>query len=433
MRRPADQCKLLLLYLLRYSSAAFASSREAIPKSTTVALSAQSKTLATASAAATTNGNTPPPFLSRPTEPILLDGHIALRVARREDILSIQRCNIATLPENYNSNFYLHHLRVWPDLALVAEHVPASRVVDDDSEDYMYEHADEDGRRIGGNLGSFFGGGYDPTSTKQCRIVGYVLGKVDQPSPLVLPTSLSNVAESEEAMKPPPLLGHVTSLAVLHPYRRRGLALQLMNQLHFHLRERYHADAVGLHVRVSNTAALKLYHNELGYSLQDVIRGYYQDGEDAYLMKKDLALLDEEWDQMFGMPTKKSEKSLSSTSWLRELAVLRQNAGGAGFASRWKRKSSHPMRLPRLIWNCNSDMERKVALSLSNRSVPSNASSSSSEQAEVPPQMDEISVTSSSSCTSEKDHEDTTTAWTKNSCHGHAVNAEIADHCSIKC
>jgi len=46
-------------------------------------------------------------------------------MARRSDVPSIQRCNLATLPENYNSNFYLHHLRSWPELALVMEYVPS--------------------------------------------------------------------------------------------------------------------------------------------------------------------------------------------------------------------------------------------------------------------------------------------------------------------
>ena len=37
-------------------------------------------------------------------------------------------------------------------------------------------------------------------------------------------------------------LGHVTSLAVLPDYRRRGLAAQLMEQLHFHMRDGHRAE-----------------------------------------------------------------------------------------------------------------------------------------------------------------------------------------------
>ena len=84
-------------------------------------------------------------------------------------------------------------------------------------------------------------------------------------------------------------LGHVTSLAVLHDYRRQGLAQALMKQLHFHLEHYHHVPvtACGLHVRKSNTAACRLYQKD-GYEIAQVIPSYYQDGEDAYFMKKTL-------------------------------------------------------------------------------------------------------------------------------------------------
>ena len=84
------------------------------------------------------------------------------------------------------------------------------------------------------------------------------------------------------------LAGHVTSIAVLHEYRRKGLAGVLMNQLHAHLEQSHGASGgVGLHVRQSNRAATNLYQN-FGYQVHDCILHYYQDGEDAYYMKKDL-------------------------------------------------------------------------------------------------------------------------------------------------
>ena len=39
-------------------------------------------------------------------------------------------------------------------------------------------------------------------------------------------------------------------------------------------------------VRVSNLPALGLY-RKLGYEIVDTWRGYYSDGEDAYLMEKE--------------------------------------------------------------------------------------------------------------------------------------------------
>jgi GNAT superfamily N-acetyltransferase len=84
------------------------------------------------------------------------------------------------------------------------------------------------------------------------------------------------------------LLGHVTSLAVLEPFRRCGLAAQLMKQLHLHLQYQYNAKGVGLNVRIGNHAARKLYVDKLGYRVEDVLDAYYQDGEDAFFMRKDL-------------------------------------------------------------------------------------------------------------------------------------------------
>mmetsp|Transcript_37854 Transcript_37854/g.55753 ORF Transcript_37854/g.55753 Transcript_37854/m.55753 type:complete len:370 (-) Transcript_37854:438-1547(-) len=252
MRRPADQAKLLFLYLLRSSSAAFAS--ESIAGNAPTSTSALN-------ALSSSSHNTVRPLST------CLDGHINLRLARRADITSIQRCNLATLPENYNQQFYNNHMRQWPELALVAEHVPASRVSETD------------------NLAKPF-----PPS-----IIGYVLGKVDDNRRLVFPPNNSGITPGTEQapnqmekVVQSELLGHVTSLAVLDNYRRRGIANVLMDQLHYHLRECYQADAVGLHVRVSNTAASKLYRDGMGYDVEEIIREYYQDGEDAYLMRKDL-------------------------------------------------------------------------------------------------------------------------------------------------
>jgi peptide alpha-N-acetyltransferase len=54
------------------------------------------------------------------------------------------------------------------------------------------------------------------------------------------------------------------------------------------------AQYVSLHVRVSNIAALRLYRDTLGFSMEKVEAKYYADGEDAYSMKMDLAFLKEE-------------------------------------------------------------------------------------------------------------------------------------------
>merc|ERR1712045_937204 len=83
------------------------------------------------------------------------------------------------------------------------------------------------------------------------KIVGYVLGKVEDchHSSLSPLSSKGDVTASKENLIY--ASGHVTSLAILPPYRRRGISKTLMRQLHHHMRTRYNAKDVGLHVRVS--------------------------------------------------------------------------------------------------------------------------------------------------------------------------------------
>ena len=263
MKRPSDQAKLLMFYLFRCSAAALASTGEA-----------------TALSQLHMNNS-------------LHRGYICLRLARRTDVASIQRCNVATLPENYNVAFYAHHMHTWPDLAIVAEHV-----------DPVANQA--------------FRPAY-PGQQPEPNIVAYVMGKVEErtiPRNPENPTTspfrdemLGNTnshgsifwGNNENKQRenhdpsykynPNPtteLSGHVTSIAVLHEYRRKGLGGTLLDQLHAHLSLSHGATGgVGLHVRQSNRAATNLYQN-FGYEVHDCILDYYQDGEDAFYMKRDL-------------------------------------------------------------------------------------------------------------------------------------------------
>jgi len=250
MKRPTDQAKLLFFYLLRSSAALATDSKAGVSVSAAAAYAASSIHSCSSSSSSSSSSSA------------LEAGHICLRLARRTDVPSIQRCNLATLPENYNSQFYVSHLRQWPDLALVAEHVVPS------------------------------------SASSEPNIVGYVLGKVEV-KPVsrlnVLPPNSSHLDPDElyelgKLLGPPPQmepLGHVTSLAVLQDYRRNGVAAALMEQLHVHLEECYKVKGVGLHVRKSNQAACQLYERD-GYCVDQVIEGYYQDGEDAFFMRKEL-------------------------------------------------------------------------------------------------------------------------------------------------
>lgn len=80
--------------------------------------------------------------------------------------------------------------------------------------------------------------------------------------------------------------GHIVSLAVLPPWRRKGIATTLVEELCCILKEKG-KKRVKLEVRISNTAAIALY-KTLGFEKQKIVKNYYENGEDAVLMKKRL-------------------------------------------------------------------------------------------------------------------------------------------------
>jgi hypothetical protein len=118
-------------------------------------------------------------------------------------------------------------------------------------------------------------------------VIGYVLGKVDPEGSKQ--SSRGGMVDMFSSKREMMMGGHVTSLAILSDYRRLRLASQLMDQLH-HQMLLSSVSSVGLHVRVSNKAAAHLYESTMGYHVSKVISKYYQDGEDAYLMKKSLPI-----------------------------------------------------------------------------------------------------------------------------------------------
>lgn len=258
MKRPSDQAKLFLLGLLR----------------TVSALATEPRVFSTASA-----------YHHHPHHPAahhVAVPHITLRLARQRDVPNMQRCNLASLPENYNQQFFNNHMRTWPELTIVAECTRGGM----------------------GEQQSPGGGGYSPFSPcgggpPESQIVAYVLGKVEDRTVRTTPHNLAQWDQADLYRRNtmddyddiPPFtterVGHVTSLAVLDGYRRQGLARELMNQLHYHLETCYGVDSVGLHVRQSNVPAERLY-KRFGYQAAERIPGYYQDGEDAFFMKKRL-------------------------------------------------------------------------------------------------------------------------------------------------
>nr|WP_236698174.1 ribosomal protein S18-alanine N-acetyltransferase [Pyrodictium occultum] len=153
-----------------------------------------------------------------------------IRKARLEDLPMIIAINRATLPENYPEWFWRDHLEKWGDAFFVAE--------------------------------------------VEGRIVGYVMSRVEYGAP----TFTKGLIVKK---------GHIVSIAVLEGYRRRGIGTALMKAALKALKERYGCKEVYLEVRVSNEPAIRLY-EKLGFKKVRVIPMYYLDGEDAYLMAREL-------------------------------------------------------------------------------------------------------------------------------------------------
>lgn len=79
---------------------------------------------------------------------------------------------------------------------------------------------------------------------------------------------------------------HVMNLAIDEPYRQRGIARRLLDQL-FAATDADALRGYTLEVRVSNDRAIRLY-EAAGFRITGVRRGYYTDNrEDAYVMWKD--------------------------------------------------------------------------------------------------------------------------------------------------
>ncbi len=76
--------------------------------------------------------------------------------------------------------------------------------------------------------------------------------------------------------------GHIVSVAVLTSHRHKGIGTALIKGGMDAMTE-YGSREFFLEVRKGNEEAVSVYET-LGYSVRRVLRGYYRDGEDAYLM-----------------------------------------------------------------------------------------------------------------------------------------------------
>jgi ribosomal-protein-alanine N-acetyltransferase len=104
------------------------------------------------------------------------------------------------------------------------------------------------------------------------EIVGYIMGRIER--------GLSNYGFRLTRK------GHIVSVAVLHEYRKLGVGFDLVSKSLKAMGD-YGATEFVLEVRESNMPAISLY-RKLGFENSKTLRGYYSDGEDAYLMSKRL-------------------------------------------------------------------------------------------------------------------------------------------------
>jgi len=153
-----------------------------------------------------------------------------LREFQFQDLQSVVYINRAVLPENYPEFFFVEHHLNYPKAFIVAE--------------------------------------------MNGKIVGYVMSRVEFGWSIfnkIIPTTK----------------GHIISIGVLPEARRIGIGYNMLLRALRALKYHYKATEVYLEVRVSNTPAINLY-KKLEFTIVDVIKRYYHDGEDAYLMARSL-------------------------------------------------------------------------------------------------------------------------------------------------
>ncbi len=170
-----------------------------------------------------------------------------IRKAKVEDLPSVMLVNMRSLPENYWYGFFLSILNEWRESFFVAE--------------------------------------IDNT------IVGYSMSRVEYTvDPVLLGVyneleegSVGIIDKMKHIFSAPTRVGHLISIAVLEEYRGRGIGSALLQHTIDAMRNVYKVASIYLEVRVSNIGAIRLY-EKFGFKKARIVREYYRDGEDAYVM-----------------------------------------------------------------------------------------------------------------------------------------------------
>lgn len=153
-----------------------------------------------------------------------------LRKFTLNDLQHVMHINRVCLPENYTDSFFVDLHRKFPETFIVAE---------------------ENG-----------------------EIAGYIMCRIE--------LGLSDFGFSGLIKK-----GHIVSVAVMPEHRRKGIGQALIVEALNGMCS-YGAKQCFLEVRVTNDPAINLY-KKLGFKITRTIHGYYADGEDAYVMSKEIS------------------------------------------------------------------------------------------------------------------------------------------------
>jgi [ribosomal protein S18]-alanine N-acetyltransferase len=150
-----------------------------------------------------------------------------LRKFQPGDLQGVMQINRVCLPENYTDFFFMDLHQRFPETFIVAE--------------------------------------------ENEELAGYIMCRIE--------VGLSNYGFGGLVKK-----GHVVSIAVMPQHRRKGVAQAVIKRA-IEGMEYYKAKQCFLEVRVTNDIAISLY-KKLGFEITRTIKGYYSDGEDAYVMTK---------------------------------------------------------------------------------------------------------------------------------------------------
>ncbi|MGZ7208432.1 MAG: ribosomal protein S18-alanine N-acetyltransferase [Methanobacterium sp.] len=80
--------------------------------------------------------------------------------------------------------------------------------------------------------------------------------------------------------------GHIISLAIDKKYRKKGMASELVKNV-INIFTKCNLREIKLEVRKGNKGARKFY-QKMGFDEKDILENYYEDGEDAVIMIRDV-------------------------------------------------------------------------------------------------------------------------------------------------